>query len=361
MNILAIDPGSTSTKIGVHSGGRTVKTCIDHPRPEIERYGPVMEQFGYRIDSIDRYLSGAGYAALAFDAVVGRGGLIRPVEGGVYLVNEALANDLRIGASGEHAANLGGILAQSIARRHGVCAYVVDPPVIDELWPVARLSGMAGIERKSMFHALNQRASAREAARQLGKPYRELNLIVVHMGSGITVGAHRKGKVVDVNNGLNGDGPFSPERTGGLPVLGVLQLIEAGSFSTEELKGIVARKGGVYSYLGTVEIPEVEQRAAQGDERARLVLEGMVYQVAKEIGGLAAALDGELDGIVITGGLAYSAAIVAALRRKVAFLAPLLVRPGEFEIEALIEAVLRVMNGAEEAKLYQGEDHEDRR
>jgi len=354
MNILAIDPGSTSTKLGVHRLGATVKACIEHPRPEIERFLAVMDQFDYRMRCIDDYLAEAGLASLRFDAVVGRGGLLKPVAGGVYLVSDALVGDLRAGVSGEHAANLGGVLAERIARRHGVPAYVVDPPVIDELWPVARLSGLAGVERKSMFHALNQRAAAREAARRIGREYGSLNLIVVHMGGGITAGAHRRGRVVDVNNGLNGDGPFAPERSGGLPLVGVLELLEAGSCSIEELKVVVARKGGVYSYLGTVDLREVERMIAAGDERARLVREAMIYQVAKEIGGLAAALDGRVDGIVLTGGLACSAPLVATLQEKVAWIAPVYVQPGEHEIEALIDGALRVLTGQEEPQQYQG-------
>lgn len=360
MNILAIDPGSTSTKIGVYRDGSTVKATVEHPRPEIEAFAAIMDQFDYRMGCIDGYLSREGFGELRLDAVVGRGGLVRPVAGGVYLVNDAMARDLRVGVSGEHAANLGGILARSIARRHGAPAFVVDPPVLDELWPVARLSGLAGVERKSLFHALNQRASAREAARQIGRPYESLNLIVVHMGGGITAGAHRKGRVVDVNNGLDGDGPFAPERSGGLPVAGVLQLLEDGVCSARELKALVARKGGVYSYLGTVDMREVESRARQGDAKARLVLDAMVYQVAKEVGGLAAALDGAVDGIVVTGGLACSAELVAALRRKVAFIAPFFARPGEYEVEALISGALRVLTGVEEPKLYAGGTDEDR-
>lgn len=354
MNVLAIDPGSTSTKIGIYRGGAIAKGCIEHPRRDLEAYPTVMDQRDYRMERIDRYLLQENAGEVRFDAVVGRGGLIRPVEGGIYLVNDPLERDLVKGVSGEHAANLGGVLARGIAARYGVPAYVVDPPVIDELWPLARLSGFAGIERQSMFHALNQRAAARAVARELGRDYTSLNLIVVHMGGGITAGAHRKGRVVDVNNGLNGDGPFSPERTGGLPLIGVLRLLEQGAYSIEQLKVIIARKGGIYSYLGTVDTREVEQRCAEGDRRARLILDGMIYQVAKEVGGLAAALDGEVDGIVVTGGLACSAGIVAALTRKLEFLAPVHVRAGEFEIEALIEGALRVLAGGEEPKIYCG-------
>ncbi|MBU5613137.1 butyrate kinase [Geomonas azotofigens] len=360
MNILAIDPGSTSTKVGVRRAGKLVKASIEHPRSEMEGFHAVMEQLDYRMEHLLRYLHETGADQVRWDAVVGRGGLVRPVPSGVYLVEEPLLRDLIRGVSGEHAANLGGVMAHAVAARQGVPAYVVDPPVIDEMWPVARLSGMAGIERRSMFHALNQKAVAREVARELGKTYQELNLIVAHLGGGITVGAHRKGQVVDVNNGLNGDGPFSPERTGGLPVVGVLQLVEQGAFSTEQLKSIVARKGGVFSYLGTVDLREAEQSARDGDGWAALVLEAMVYQIAKEIGALAAALAGEVDGIVLTGGLAFSATVVAGVRRRVEFIAPLFVRPGEFEIEALIDGALRALTGAEAARRYQGGAHEDR-
>lgn len=360
MNILAIDPGSTSTKIGVYLEGRTVRKCIEHPRHETDRFPTVMDQLEYRQESIDRYLADAGFADLRLDAVVGRGGLMKPVPGGVHLVNDAMVRDLRRGVSGEHASNLGGVLAQSEARRHGVQAYVVDPPVVDEMWPVARLSGLAGVERLSQFHALNQRASARDVAREIGQPYESLNLIVAHMASGTTVGAHCRGRVVDVNNGLNGDGPFAAERSGGLPVIGVLQLLERGECRTDELKQIVARRGGLYSYLGTNDMREVEKRVGEGDAGAALILDGMVYQLAKEIGALAAALDGDLDGIVLTGGLAYSEALVSRLSRKIGFLGKIFLRPGEFEIDALIGATVRVLEGLEPVQHYPEDDDEDR-
>jgi len=360
MKVLAIDPGSSSTKIGVYRDGCTDKGLIEHPRQEIERFPAVMEQFDYRMNGIADYLGQAGLSELRFDAVVGRGGLVQPVPGGVYLVNDLLLRDLRSGVSGEHAANLGGVLAQNFASRQGIPAYVVDPPVIDEMWDPARFSGLAQMERRSMFHALNQKAVARDVALEMGREYHELNLIVAHLGGGITVGAHRLGRVVDVNNGLNGDGPFSPERTGGLPVIGVLELLEKGSYSIAELKAVIARKGGMYSYLGTVDLREAEQRALQGDARAGLVVEAMLYQVAKEIGAMAAALSGYVDGIVLTGGLAFSGSVVEKLSRKVSFIAPVFLRPGEHEIEALIAGALRVMTGAEEARIYTGEAHEDR-
>jgi len=360
MNILAIDPGSTSTKIGVYHNGLTSKANLEHPRPEIERFARIGDQFGYRLECIDAYLAREGHADLAFDAVVGRGGLLRPVAGGVYLVDDILEQDLKCGVCGEHASNLGGLLARSIADRHGVPAFVVDPPVLDELCPVARLTGLAGIERKSLFHALNQKAAARDVARELGRTYDSLNLIVAHMGGGITVGAHRRGRVIDVNNGLNGDGPFAPERTGALPVIGVLQQLEDGVYTIPELKSLIAGRGGIYSYLGTVDLRQVEKMKSEGDEQASLVFNAMVYQIAKEIGGLAAALDGDVDGIVLTGGLAKSDQLVAAIERKVRFLAPVYLRPGEFEIEALIAGARRVLEKSEELCIYRGEHHENR-
>lgn len=360
MNILALDPGSTSTKIGIFRDGNVVKGMIEHPRQEVDRFPTVMDQFDYRQGGIRKYLVDAGFDLFRYDAVVGRGGLIRPVSGGVYLVNDVMLRDLRDGVSGEHASNLGGVLAHSFATAQGIPAYIVDPPVIDEFWPVSRLSGLAGIERKSMYHALNQKAVARDVARELGREYEELNLIVAHLGGGITVGAHRKGRVVDVNNGLNGDGPFSPERSGGLPVIGVLELLEKGSTSIGELKVILARKGGMLSYLGTVDLREAERRAAGGDLTAGLVIDAMVYQLAKEIGALTAALGGEVDGVVLTGGLAFSSNLVEKLGRKVRFVAPIFLRPGEHEIEALVAGALRVLNGVEQVRIYTGETHEDR-
>ncbi|GFO56117.1 putative butyrate kinase [Geomonas sp. Red276] len=358
MNILAIDPGSTSTKIGIYRRGELEKGCIRHPHAEIDRFPRVMDQLDYRLASLERYLAERGDAA-TFDLVVGRGGLVRPVPGGTYLVDDLLEADLVRGVSGEHACNLGGVLARRVADRHGVAACIVDPPVIDELWPPARFSGLRGVERTSMFHALNQRACALRAARELGRDYRELNLIVAHLGSGITVGAHRQGRVVDVNNGLNGDGPFSPERTGGLPLTGVLRLLEEGSCSIDELKVTIARRGGVFSYLGTVELTEVEERIARGEREAAQVFEALVYQVAKEIGALAAALDGEVDAVLLTGGLAFSPALTGALAAKVSFVGPVLVRPGEYELEALVEAGVRVLTGVDKPKSYGG-SHEDR-
>jgi butyrate kinase len=352
MNILALDPGSSSTKIGIYTAGNISKANIAHPREEIDRFAAIHDQLGYRLQVIENYLQTSGLASRAFDAVVGRGGLIRPVEGGVFRVNDLMLNDLKNGLNGQHASNLGGLLAHEFALRHTCAAFIVDPVMVDELWPEARLSGLSGISRRSIFHALNQKASARMVAGKMGSSYDAVNLIVAHMGGGISVGAHRQGKVVDVNNALNGDGPFAPERTGGLPLDGVLGLLQDGKYTIAELNEKITRTGGVYSYLGIVDMQEVERRAQRGDEAANGVLNGLIYQVAKEVGSLAAALSGRVDGIVLTGGLAHSDLITDKIREKVAFIAPVWIEPGEYEIEALISGALRVLHGEEPAREY---------
>lgn len=350
--ILAIDPGSTSTKIGVLKEGKMIHAAMDHDRDLIGSFKEIHEQEEMRFACIMGELEKLGLGASRFDAVVGRGGLIRPVSGGVYKVCDTLLSDLKTGVSGSHASNLGGILARRFAASSHCDAFIVDPVVVDELDEVARLSGLAGIERKSIFHALNQKAVARRVSEELGTSYHEAHLIVAHMGGGITVGAHKKGKVVDVNNGLNGDGPYAPERSGSLPIDGIVKALEEGRYTPDSLSRTVSREGGLFSYLGIVDVREVERRMAAGDPEATLVWNGMVYQVAKEIGGLAAALNGEVDAIILTGGMAHSIRITEAIKEKVSFIAKVVTVPGEFELEALTEGALRVLKGEEEAKRY---------
>ena len=352
MLILAIDPGSTSTKIGVLNEQELVHSGVDHDREIIGSFREVHEQEQMRFESITSMLEEMGFAGETFDAVVGRGGLIKPVGGGVYAVCDTLLSDLKNGTSGSHASNLGGVLARRLAAESGCPAFIVDPVVVDEMCDEARLSGLAGIERKSIFHALNQKAVARRVAVEMGRSYFDVNLIVAHMGGGITVGAHEKGKVVDVNNGLNGDGPYAPERSGGLPVDGIIEAIERGDYTLESLGRAVSRAGGIFSYLGIVDLREVERRIAEGDSVADLVWRGMVYQVVKAIGGLAASLEGEVDAIVLTGGMAHSKRLTEAISCKVGFLAETKVVPGEFELEALTAGALRVLSGEEEALNY---------
>lgn len=350
--ILAIDPGSTSTKIGVLKEGEMIHAGMDHDRNLIDTFAEIHEQEEMRFACIMEELEKLGLGNSRFDAVVGRGGLIRPVAGGVYKVCDTLLSDLKTGISGSHASNLGGILARRFAASSNCDAFIVDPVVVDELDEVARLSGLAGIERNSIFHALNQKAVARRVAEGMGGTYHEAHLIVAHMGGGITVGAHKKGRVVDVNNGLNGDGPYAPERSGSLPVDGIVKALEEGHYTPDSLSRTVSREGGIFSYLGIVDVREVERRMADGDSEASLAWNGMVYQIVKEIGSLAAALAGEVDAIVLTGGMAHSTRITEVIKEKVGFIARVVTVPGEFELEALTEGALRVLKGEEEAKRY---------
>ncbi|VFQ44578.1 butyrate kinase [Desulfoluna butyratoxydans] len=353
MKILAIDPGSTSTKIGVFTHGEMIQEGMDHDRDLIDSFAEIHEQEEMRFACITRALETRGFGTVRFDAVVGRGGLIRPVTGGVYRVCDSLLADLRTGVSGSHASNLGGILARRFAASSGCEALIVDPVVVDELDDVARLSGLEGIERKSIFHALNQKAVARRVAEERGGSYHQAHLIVAHMGGGVTVGAHKKGRVVDVNNGLDGDGPYAAERSGSLPVDGMAEALRKGRFTPDSLVRTVSRSGGIFSYLGIVDLREVERRMDAGDSKAVLIWRGMVYQIAKEIGGLAAAMDGDVDAIVLTGGMAHSRRLTEAISEKTGFIADVVVVPGEFELEALAEGALRVLEGEEKVKRYE--------
>jgi len=371
VRILVIDPGSTSTKVGVSEDGRmALRRTITHDRDQIDSLDTLMEQEPMRAAAVSELLADEGYlnrhrtvepaagltAALPgreLSAVVGRGGLIRPVPGGTYVVDREMLEDLKRAAGGVHASNLGAVLARRFADAMGIPAFVVDPVVVDELSPLARLSGLQSIPRRSVFHALNQRAVAREVARRLGNHYSEVNLIVAHLGSGISVGAHERGQVVDVNNALDGDGPYSQERTGGLPVSGVIGLLEAGEGrAAGDLLRTVRREGGLFSYVGESDLQAVEKRIEGGDREAALAVEGMAYQTAKEIGSLAAALRGQVDGIVLTGGCAHSRTLVSEIERRVGFIATVHVIPGELELEALAEGARRVLAGEEEAREY---------
>jgi len=351
-HILAIDPGSTSTKLGVLWEGGLVKETIRHDRGLIDSFESIFDQKEMRVNSIYAFLKSKGFDNLSFDAVVARGGLLKPIEGGIYLVNESMLNDLRSGKYGVHAANLGGIVAHEFSLYFSCPAFIVDPPTIDEMDDVAKLTGFKDLTRKSKFHALNQRAAARKAAEELGRAYEEVNLIVAHMGGGVSIGAHKRGRVVDVNNALDGDGPYAVERTGSLPVGDLVRLIKDGKYTPDELLGIFSKKGGIYSYLGLTDMKEIESMIENGDEYAKLVVDGFIYQMAKEIGSLACAFEGNIDGVVFTGGLAYSDYIVGHLKKRVSFLAPIFVFPGEFEIETLIDGALRVLSGEERAKNY---------
>lgn len=351
--ILAINPGSTSTKIAVFEGGKELfATTLRHSAEQIGRYPSIIDQFSFRRQVIVEALQSAAVDIGSLDAVVGRGGLTRPVVSGVYEVGDAMIDELTNRPTGQHASNLGALLARDIARMAGVKAYIADPVVVDELQDVARLTGLPELERVSIFHALNQKAMARCYADSVGRRYEELNLVVVHLGGGISVGAHRRGEVVDVNNALNGDGPFSPERAGGLPSLALADLCFSGRYSRDEVAKMINGRGGVVAHLGTNNMIEVEDRVSGGDVQSKLVLDAMCYNVAKLIGSMAVVLCGEVDAVILTGGIAYSHYVCSYIERMVRFVAPVVVMAGENELEALADNAQRVLDGRIEARQY---------
>jgi len=351
--LLIMNPGSTSTKIGVYEDDKEILIeTLRHSAEEIGQYATIVDQFEFRKNVILNVLKEKNFDIKTLSAVVGRGGLLKSIEGGTYAVNDSMLEDLKIGVQGQHASNLGGIIANEIAKELNVPAFIVDPVVVDEMEEVARVSGMPEIERKSIFHALNQKAVAKRYAKENNKDYNELNLIVAHLGGGISVGAHKAGRVVDVNNALDGEGPFSPERSGGVPVGDLVKLCFSGKYSEAEIKKMITGKGGIVAYLGTNDAKAVDERAAAGDTEAKLIYDAMGYQVAKEIGKCAAVLSGKVDAIILTGGIAYSKNLVSYIKERVEFISQVVVYPGEDEILALAEGGLRVLRGEEAAKEY---------
>lgn len=352
--ILAVNPGSTSTKFGLYEEKELVfVSIITHSADELARFTKLTDQFGFRKELIMNELKSRSVDLSAIVAVVGRGGLVKPIESGVYRVNEKMKEDLAAGLWGVHASNLGALIADDIASAvPGASAYIVDPVVVDEIEPVARLSGHPLLERRSIYHALNQKAIARQYAADKGTKYEDLNLIIAHMGGGISVGAHRKGRVVDVNNALDGDGPFSPERSGGLPAGQLAELCFSGSYTLKQVKEMLTGKGGMVAYLGENSFKKICERAAAGDEKACLVIEAAAYQTAKEIGAMAAVLEGKVDAIILTGGMAYQDSHVNSIKSKVGFIAGVAVYPGEDEIRALAFNGLMAADGLAEIKEY---------
>lgn len=352
--VLAINPGSTSTKIAVFRDEQPglVKN-LRHSEADLEafRQRPILEQLEFRGAQIVSALSEGGIALEELSAIVGRGGLLQPLQSGTYLVNDAMLEELRLARRGEHASNLGAWLAHSIASPAGLQAYIVDPVSVDE-WPeIARLSGSALLQRQSLSHALNSKAVAKRYARERGQAYDSLRLIVAHLGSGITISAHSGGRMVDVTNSRE-EGAFSTERAGSVPVMQLVDLCFAGTHTRKQVEALLFRDGGLQSYLGTKDLTVVEQRMAAGDAWASTVFDAMVYQIAKEIGAMAAVLHGQADGLLITGGMAHSELLVSRLREYVSWIAPITVYPGEDELQALAEGVLRVLRGEEQARQF---------
>lgn len=350
---LIINPGSTSTKIGIYDDENPILVeTLRHSAEEIGKYKEIYDQLEFRKEVILKVLEEKAFDIKELSGVVGRGGLLKPIEGGTYSVNDAMIKDLKQGVLGQHASNLGGIIAHEIAMEINVPSFIVDPVVVDELDDVARISGMPEIDRKSIFHALNQKAVAKRYAKEKNTSYEELNLIVAHMGGGISVGAHKQGRVVDVNNALDGEGPFSPERSGGLPVGDLVKLCFSGKYTMDEIKKKINGKGGIVGYLQTNDAKAVGDRALAGDKEAKLIFDAMAYQVAKEIGRCAAVLQGKVDAIILTGGIAYAKYIVDYIKDRVEFISQVVVYPGEDELLALAEGGLRVLTGQEAAKEY---------
>lgn len=352
--ILAINPGSTSTKIAVFQGDKSVfLKNIKHTAEELSQFVHISEQFEFRKNIIMQELVDAEIRIDLIEAVVGRGGLVKPIESGIYEVNNRLKEDLKVGVLGEHASNLGGLIADNIAESlPNAKAYIADPVVVDEMIDVARISGHPEFQRVSIFHALNQKAIGRAFAQSIDKKYEDINVIVAHLGGGISVGAHCKGKVVDVNNALDGEGPFSPERSGSLPSGALAKLCFSGDYTLDDVKKMIKGEGGLVAHLGTNDAYEVELKAKDGDEKAKLIQDAMSYQVAKSIGEMAAVLKGDVDGILLTGGIAHNPYLVNYIKEMVSFIAPLAVYPGEDEMKALAMNGFMVLRNEIEPKIY---------
>lgn len=350
--VLIINPGSTSTKIAVYCNDEIMHLeSIAHTNEELKPYHHVAEQKEFRLEKILEILDKAGINLEDLICVSARGGLLRPIPGGTYEVNDLMVEEL-LNPKKEHACNLGALIAREIADRVGVKAYIVDPVVVDEMWPLAKMTGMKGMNRACQFHVLNQKAIARKVAKALGKTYKDVNVIVCHIGGGVTVGLHNHGKVVDVNNGLDGDGPMSPERAGILPNIDVLELAYHHNLTFEQAYKALVGNGGLVSHLGTNDARQVEGMIRDGDEYAALVYETMAYQIAKEVGALATAINGRVDAIALTGGIVYSKMMADWITDRVSFIAPVYRYPGEGEIQALFEGAMRVERGEEEVQQY---------
>ena len=351
--LLIINPGSTSTKIGVYEDEKELfEETLRHTNEELKQFDTIFDQFQFRKDLILKFIDKKNFDIKTLDAVVGRGGLLKPIEGGTYTVNDAMIEDLKVGVQGPHASNLGGILARSIADELGIPSYIVDPVVTDELEDVARLSGVPELPRKSIFHALNQKAVAKRYGKESGKGYENLNLVVVHMGGGVSVAAHSNGRVIDVNNTLDGDGPFSPERAGAVPAGQLIKMCFSGKYSEKEVYQKIVGKGGFVGYLNTNDVKDTIDKMEAGDKECEKIYKAFLYQITKSVGEMSAVLKGKVDQIILTGGIAYSPTLVPDLKANVEWIAPVTVYPGEDELLALAQGAIRVLSGEEKAKVY---------
>ncbi|MBE6054620.1 MAG: butyrate kinase [Clostridium sartagoforme] len=352
-NLLIINPGSTSTKIGVFQGEKELfQETLRHSSEEIAKYDTIFDQMDFRKDIIVDVLKEKNFDLNSLAAVVGRGGMLKSMESGTYKVNDRMLEDLKIGVQGQHASNLGGMLANKIAGELNIPAFIVDPVVVDELEDVARVSGVPELPRVSKFHALNQKAVAKRYAKENGVKYSELSLIVVHMGGGVSVGAHKNGRVIDVNNALDGEGPFSPERAGTVPVGELVKMCYSGKFTEKEVYSKIVGKGGYVAYLNTNDARDVLKLVEEGDKNAKLYFDAFIYQISKAVGEMATVLSGKVDRVILTGGIAYSDKVVEELKKRIGWISEITVYPGEDELLALAQGALRVMTGEEEVKEY---------
>lgn len=352
--VLAINPGSTTTKLALYGDGLEIALeNHEHTVEDLARFNSVFDQFPFRRDLVIRFLDKHAIQPGDLAIAMGRGGLLHPLPGGVYRVSHHMLRDLQACVYGEHACNLGAPLADAIAKRFGCDALIADPVVVDEMIPEARISGLPLIERKSIFHALNHKFVARKAAAQLGQRYEDVNLIVAHLGGGISVGSHRKGRVVDVNNALDGEGPFTPERSGGLPAGDLVRLALSGKYTYPELKKLITGSGGLYAYTGTRDLRDLAGKAEQGDEDACFWIEALVYQICKEIASHFAVLEGTVDAVVLTGGIAHNETMMRMIETRIGSMSRIVVLPGEGEMQSLAENAYAVLNQGREVMAYE--------
>jgi butyrate kinase len=352
--ILAINPGSTSTKIAIYHNTKPVfLKSIHHDFSELSQFHRIVDQYKFRKEIILKELKDSHIQIDLIEVIVGRGGVIRPIESGVYFINEQMRNDLLGGKLSEHASNLGALIADDLAKDIPNCkAYIADPVVVDELQDVARIAGHPKFRRLSIFHALNQKATARAFARLSNRRYEEMNIVIAHMGGGISVGAHRKGRVIDVNQALDGEGPFSPERSGTLPAYALAKLCMDGKHTLDEIKKMITGEGGFMAYMKTNSAYEVELMAQEGDEKARILQDAMSYQIGKTIAAMCAVLHGEVDAIILTGGISHNPMVVEYIKKMVSFIAPVVIYPGEDEMHALAMNGLMVLKGEIKPREY---------
>lgn len=350
--ILVINPGSTSTKIAVFNNNELLfEEVLRHPASELDQFKELKDQYGYRKDAIEKFLAEKGIGVKELSAIAARGGLIGPIPSGTYQLDDTLVG--KLGKDMMHASNLAGVIAYDFTKEYGMPSFITDPVTVDEMEEIARITGIPGVKRKSQFHALNQKAVAKRVARQLNKKYEECNFVVAHMGGGVSIGAHQNGRVIDVNNVIDGDGPMSPNRAGSIPVEAMIDICFSGEYTKKELKDFVSSKAGLWAYLGTSDTRDVQAMIEAGNEEADLLYKAFAYQISKSIGSMATVLKGQLDGIILTGGIAYSNIFVRMLKERVDFIGDVIVVPGEDEMLALCEGALRAITGQEEAKTYQ--------